>query len=180
MDFRLNPTTADSDTNPGGMSVDRLQDLLAFIEFELGDQAYAVPIKRVDQIVEPGSVTPLPGVNSYISGISNLRGEIIPVVDLLGLLEMGPTEDASEPRWLVVRCRERKMAWLVDRVASVLRVPETCLVDAPTSIRHQNPHVERMVKMDDRTVVLMDMDYVIDQCLQIETQSSNNEHSSNA
>lgn len=91
------------------------------VVFGLSDSEYAVPMSAVTEIVRPLASSRLPNVPEWIPGVSNLRGEILPVVDLGALFRLQPEGQMREVRMLVVKPPESELvaALLVDRVVEV-------------------------------------------------------------
>lgn len=108
-------------------SPDREVQLCAFY---VGKQEYAVDIRRVAEILHPVPVTPLPQAPSFLEGVVNLRGNIVPVVDVrkrLGV-EAGPTR---KMKMLICRMGRKRLALIVDGVSQVFKVKVSELKPAP-------------------------------------------------
>ena len=85
-----------------------------FIVFRLGDQEYGLPIAAVDEIARPPEhITRLPKAPAFIDGVMNLRGTVVPIVDLRRRFELASTEPAGSRRILVVAVgrRARRVSW---------------------------------------------------------------------
>lgn len=95
------------------------------VEFELDSERYCVAIEYVEQIVERGSLTPVPGTPSHVRGVMDLRGETTRILDPRRLLDVGDSEDSTS-RVLVFAATEcdldEQVGWLVDDVTRVRRV----------------------------------------------------------
>jgi purine-binding chemotaxis protein CheW len=87
----------------------------------VADEDYAVPIADVLQVAELGEVTPVPGAGTFVLGVRNLRGQVLPVVDLAAVLGLS----GSHPERIVIAERDgRKAGLAVDSVAGVEQLPE--------------------------------------------------------
>ena len=91
--------------------------------FRLKDDLYAVDIMRIKEIIRPQKLTPLPQAPSFIDGIINLRGAVIPVVDLRKRFDMPERETGSATRLLIVRLVAQTLGLVVDDVTEVITVP---------------------------------------------------------
>jgi purine-binding chemotaxis protein CheW len=91
--------------------------------FRLADDYYAVDIMRIKEIIRPQKLTSLPKAPSFIDGVINLRGAVIPVVDLRKRFEMPPRESSSSTRLLIVRLADQTLGLVVDDVTEVITVP---------------------------------------------------------
>jgi purine-binding chemotaxis protein CheW len=88
------------------------------VVFELNDVRYAVPLENVREIQQLPTITPLPRVPDWLSGITNWRGEVLSVVDLRLLLKLPPLEPRQSQRLLIVHSTVEEIAtgWIVDRL----------------------------------------------------------------
>lgn len=91
--------------------------------FCLKDDLYAVDIMRIKEIIRPQKLTPLPQAPSFIDGIINLRGAVIPVVDLRKRFGMTAREVTASTRLLIVRLSSQTLGLVVDDVTEVITVP---------------------------------------------------------
>ncbi len=91
--------------------------------FRLKDDLYAVDIMRINEIIRPQKLTPLPQAPSFIDGIINLRGAVIPVVDLRKRFDMTAREADASTRLLIVRLSSQTLGLVVDDVTEVITVP---------------------------------------------------------
>lgn len=91
--------------------------------FRLVDDLYAVDIMRIKEIIRPQKLTSLPKAPPFIDGVINLRGVVIPVVDLRKRFEMPQRETGSATRLLIVRLSDQTLGLVVDDVTEVITVP---------------------------------------------------------
>lgn len=91
--------------------------------FRLGEDLYAIDIMRIKEIIRPLKLTSLPKFPAFMEGIINLRGTVIPVVDLRRRFELPDVEDTSSTRLLIVSLTGQVLALVVDEVTEVVTVP---------------------------------------------------------
>lgn len=100
-----------------------------YLTFQLGDEEYGVDILQVREIVGLMPITPVPRTQCFIRGVVNLRGKIIPVLDLRTRFDMGKVEDSEVTCIVVVDTVQRGnavlMGLLVDTVSEVIDIPAT-------------------------------------------------------
>jgi len=101
------------------MSRHRHDPLKNLVGFLVGDVQYAVPIARVREIANPLEVVALPHAPRAVSGVSDYRGEVVPVVDMRVRFGLPPHERTRRTKWLVVDLGERLCAMIVDGVTEV-------------------------------------------------------------
>ncbi len=124
-------------TSPGSdpsASMTEKKNSSQFVGFELADQQYAFRIEQIQEIVILDQVTRTPQVPDYCEGVSNLRGTIIPIINLRMLSGLEPKPSDGETRTIVVNVGERTMGCTVDMVSQVIRIPEDDIQPAPDTV----------------------------------------------
>jgi purine-binding chemotaxis protein CheW len=91
-----------------------------FVTFYIGDLLIGIDIQSVEEINRQVEVTPVPQAPPHVRGVINLRGEVVTVVDLRKVLEMGRTEISQSSRTVIVNSGNEEIGLLVDRVADVI------------------------------------------------------------
>jgi purine-binding chemotaxis protein CheW len=127
--------------------------------FQLDREEYALPIARVREILRPGAITRLPGAPAHVRGITNVRGRIVPVVDLRERLGLGAAEPTARSRVLLVELGGRVVGVLVDAVSQVLRFPGAAVSQTPEAIGNRfAERVHGVARLDDRLIIVLDVD----------------------
>jgi purine-binding chemotaxis protein CheW len=132
------------------------------VVFTLGGQSYGVDISTVREIIQMQAVTRVPGTPDSVEGVINLRGSVIPVMDLRSRFGLGQAERSKECRIVVVNSWGQDVGMTVDSVAEVLRIPLDA-IEPPSNII-ANGHSEYLlgiVKLKERLVILLDVDRVL-------------------
>ena len=121
------------------------------ISFRIGDQELCIDITSVREIRGWAAVTPLPHAPDYVCGVINLRGAIIPVLDLKRRLGLGVTEPGLRHVIVVTQIRDSTVGLLVDGVSETFKVSEADL-HAPPEIgsNETNYYVQALISMGDR------------------------------
>lgn len=91
--------------------------------FTLDENTYAVDIMRIREIIKPQKLTSLPKAPPYVEGVINLRGSVIPVIDLRKRFDLPVREIDSGVRLLIVRVAKQLLGFVVDNVTEVITVP---------------------------------------------------------
>ena len=133
-----------------------------FVGFQIDDQKYAFRIEQIQEIVILDQVTQTPQVAPYVEGVSNLRGAIIPIINLRKLLGLAPKPIDSETRTIVVNVGDRTMGCTVDAVSQVIRIPDENIQPAPDTMTIDgNRDIAGFAKLGDELVVLLDIDELL-------------------
>lgn len=132
------------------------------VAFEIGGELFGVAITDVAEIREPTRLTPVPHVPPHILGLINLRGAILPVVDLRG--DARPDDSANAARRLVVlKGREYQVALNADAVLGIARVPRADFRPAPSGVaRLGSEFYEAVVMVDGRMLTELSVERLLD------------------
>lgn len=137
---------------------------LKHVLFVLDDTHYAVAMENVLELQRLPRVTPLPSVPNWLRGVTNLRGDVLSVVDLRSLLEIPPAESSVSQRLIVVRStlEEISTGWIVDRVIGVRRLATEDMQPASTLATGASTRfLNGIVEFDDRLIALLDVNRVL-------------------
>ncbi|MBU6442675.1 MAG: chemotaxis protein CheW [Alphaproteobacteria bacterium] len=130
-----------------------------FITFWLGEQEFGADIMAIREIRGWTATTELPHSPHYVLGVINLRGMVLPVVDLKARLGRGRTEATAKNVIIVVRCAEQTMGVLVDAVSDILTVTESDIQVTPELARDADSEfVEGIAVLDQRMVTILSME----------------------
>jgi purine-binding chemotaxis protein CheW len=132
------------------------------VVFTLGEESYAIDIGMVREIIQMQAITRVPGTNHSVEGVINLRGAVIPIVDLRKRFKLAKVSKDKNTRIVVVSCKGQDVGVIVDSVAEVLRIPVDSI--KPSSSVFGDKHLDHLlgiVKLENRLVILLDMDQVL-------------------
>jgi purine-binding chemotaxis protein CheW len=126
--------------------------------FFLGREEYGVDVRLVQEIIRVSEITQVPRAPEFIKGVINLRGRIIPVVDLKRKLGLGDVDVARQSRIVVVKVKERLIGLLVDGASQVLKVPVSTIEAAPDEVTEiDTTAIRGVAKLPGRLIILMDL-----------------------
>jgi len=130
--------------------------------FFLAGEEYAVDVRMVQEIIRVTEITQVPRAPQFIKGVINLRGRIIPVVDLKRKLGLGDVEVTKHARIVVVKLRDRLIGLLVDGASQVLKVPLSAIDAAPDEVSDiEAGAIRGVAKLQDRLIILMDLTKIL-------------------
>jgi chemotaxis protein CheZ len=132
-----------------------------YIGFKLNDNEFTLPILKVREIINTPAVTKLPQSARYVRGIINLRGAVIPVLDLKEMVSMGST-DGIASKTIVISDGQKLFGILVDEITSVVNIDEADVEPAESFLQENIERVEGVAKVDDRLIILLDTDKLVD------------------
>lgn len=136
---------------------------LQLVSFEVAEEEYAVDILAVQEINRMMELTRVPQSPPDVEGVINLRGKIIPVVDLRKRFCMPPKERTDSNRIVVVEVHKKVVGFIVDKVNEVLRIDESIVDSAPPMVCSvRSEYIAGVGKLKDRLIILLDLSKLFD------------------
>lgn len=130
-----------------------------FLTFFLAGEEYGIEILKVQEIIGMMDITRVPRTPKFIRGVTNLRGKVIPIVDLRLKFAMDSAEPTKETCIIVVQARGLEMGIMVDRVSEVLDIAAEDIEDAPSfGAEVHTDYILGIGKSDGRVKLLLDID----------------------
>lgn len=137
-------------------------DILQLVTFSLGNEEFSVDILKVQEIIRLMELTRVPKAPEFIEGVINLRGKVIPVMDLRKRFSMEEAEDSNDTRIIVVELDNATVGFRVDGVSEVLRLPADTVDPPPTMVSGiETEYIKGVGKLDDRLIILLDVEKVL-------------------
>ncbi|TMQ11546.1 MAG: chemotaxis protein CheW [Deltaproteobacteria bacterium] len=134
------------------------------VTFRVGTAEYAVPAALVLHLEPFEAATYVPGAPSYVAGLVQVRGRVVPVVDLRKRFGLPPIDRTFDHRVVVMQLGTRVAGLLVDSAREVIQLDEASFQDAPELIKQQaNGFVTGVVTVRDRLFLIVDLPRVIGQ-----------------
>lgn len=136
---------------------------LQLVTFEVVDEEYAVDILAVQEINRMMELTRVPQAPPEVEGVINLRGKIIPVLDLRKRFGLPVVENSDQSRIIVVEVHGRVIGFIVDRVHEVLRIDSRIVEPAPAMVCSvDSEFIAGVGKVDDRLIILLELEKLFD------------------
>nr|MDH3086773.1 chemotaxis protein CheW [Bacillus velezensis]MDH3138563.1 chemotaxis protein CheW [Bacillus velezensis] len=133
------------------------------IVFMINGKEYAISVSQVKSIEKWQKPTRVPGVESYIRGVINLRGVITLVLDLRKRLNQPEQDITEETRIIIISYRDADVGWVVDEANDVITVHENEIESAPESqTKETDVWIKQIVKQDNRLLNIIDAHAVLD------------------
>lgn len=132
------------------------------VVFELANEVYGVDIGRVQEIIRMTTITRLPRAPEFVEGVINLRGKVIPVVDLKKRFGLRDSEEGRSSRIVVVDVGQQTLGMVVDGVSEVLRVTKGAIEPpSPVVTTIESDYIRGIAKLEGRLIILLDLDKVL-------------------
>lgn len=148
---------ADSAVDDGGESIRQI------VSFRLADEEYGVDIMHVQEVILIGQITEMPQVPKYVRGLINLRGHVIPILDLRTRFDLVCGEETELSRIVVMNVSGKTVGIVVDAVDEVLRVRESQVEAAPSGLFGVgDQYVNGLVKLESKLLILLDIRQIVE------------------
>lgn len=132
------------------------------ITFTVGGEEYGVEILRVREIIRSSEVAPLPQAPGFVKGVLNLRGEIIPVIDLREKFGLDPREDSPDTRIIVTDVAGKLVGMKVDAANQVVRVPSAQIDPAPAIVEGiADQYLRGVAHRENGLVVILEIERIL-------------------
>jgi purine-binding chemotaxis protein CheW len=135
-----------------------LHEELQLVVFTLATEEYALPITKVQEINRIVAITKLPQTPDFMEGIINLRGRIIPVIDLRKRFALAMADYTDDSRIIVVEIGGRTVGVIVDAVTEVVTLQSDRIEPPPTAFAIESQYIQGVGKLDNRLLILLDLD----------------------
>jgi purine-binding chemotaxis protein CheW len=136
-------------------------ELLQLVSFKIGEEEFGVDILKVQEINRMVEVTRVPNAPEYVDGVINLRGKVIPIVDLRRRLGMPRKEHSKDTRIVVVELNGKITGFVVDAVSEVLRIPRSVTEPPPSIVAGiEAEYITAVGKLEDRLLILLDLERI--------------------
>lgn len=143
-------------------SVSGIDQAKQYVSFVLDGEEYGVPILSVQEIIRYESLTRLPQSPEFIEGVLNLRGQVIPVVNLRVKFDLSAKEMDRSTRIIVVEVKQRVVGMVVDQVSEVLLINEDEIAPAPPmGARLRTDFISGMGKIRDKLIILLHIEKIL-------------------
>jgi purine-binding chemotaxis protein CheW len=138
-----------------------LDDILQLVSFKINEEEFGINILQVQEINRMLQITKVPNAPEFVDGVVNLRGRIIPVVDLRTRLGMPRRQADQSTRIIVVELEESTVGFIVDEVKEVLRIPKNITEPPPKMVAGIDAeYITAVGKLEDRLLILLDLEKI--------------------
>jgi purine-binding chemotaxis protein CheW len=143
---------------------EREQQLMQLVGFTIGEEQFGVDILMVQEIIRSAPITSVPNSPDFIEGVINLRGNIIPVIELRKRLNLFREESASKDTWiLILEINSRVTGFIVDSVTRVLKIMETTIEPPPEVVVAglANQYIRGVCDIGEGLLILLDFNRIL-------------------
>jgi purine-binding chemotaxis protein CheW len=135
--------------------IDDNEDIIQLVGFVVGEEEFAVPILSIKEIIKPLDYTRVPKTPSYVLGVFNMRGSVLPLVDLKNKFGMPPTKFNEDTRVIVLKNdKDEQVGFVIEELSEAIRIKESDIEPAPEGSGKDNL-IYGVGKKDDRLITIL-------------------------
>ncbi len=143
-------------------NIKHFDEILQLVTFYLGKEEFAVDILNIQGINRMIEITAVPNAPDFVEGVINLRGKVIPLVNLRKRMGMQPQQWDRSTRFIVVEFTNKVIGFIVDSVSEVLRISKDTIEPPPPMMTGVNAdYVTAVAKVQDRLLILLDLQKIL-------------------
>lgn len=147
--------------NSSNMEEEKDVGIVQLVCFMVGDEEFAVPILSIQEIIKPIDKTRVPSTPAYVLGVFNLRGSVIPLIDLRQKFSLPAQNMGEDTRFIVIRDGEQVSGFVIDRLTEAIRMPEDKIDPAPESMSDKDNHIYGVGKREDKIISILKIDALL-------------------
>lgn len=140
----------------------QLDDVVQLVGFVIGDEEYAIPILSIQEIIKPFSWTRVPQVPPAVLGVFNLRGAVIPLIDLRLKFGLPSQNQSDETRFIVMRHGDDVAGFVIDRLTMAIRLKKTDIGPAPDTLNGDDTIIEGVGKQQDKIITILKVNKLLE------------------
>jgi purine-binding chemotaxis protein CheW len=145
----------------GAEASSKIDEIVQLVTFKLGNEEFALDILKVQEINRMVEITKVPKAPDFVEGVINLRGRVIPIVDIRKKFHLNIKEATKETRIIVVNIMNKTIGLIVDSVSEVLRINSSTIQPPPPLIAGlDSDYIKGVGKLDERLIILLDIDKI--------------------
>ena len=142
--------------------VENLDDIVQLVGFVVGDEEFSVPILSIQEIIKPIGWTRVPQTPEYVLGVFNLRGSVIPLIDLRAKFGLGLIKHTDDTRVIVIKHEDEVAGFVIDRLTEAIRLKKSEIGPAPETIEQDNSLIDGVGKQDDRILTILKVNKLLE------------------
>jgi len=140
-------------------------EVFQVVSFDIGTEEYAVDILEVQEIIRMVEITPVPKAPYYVEGVINLRGKVIPIIDLRLRFGLSAADRTKETRIVVVDVSRIIIGLVVDSVSEVIRIPSSLVEPPPNGKQGGAEFYKGVGRVEGRLLILLDLPRLLGQAV---------------
>ncbi|MCR4941405.1 MAG: chemotaxis protein CheW [Campylobacter sp.] len=144
---------------PGGAT--NSEDIVQLVGFVVGEEEYAIPILNIKEIIKPIEYTRVPSVPDYVLGVFNLRGTVIPLIDLRKRFSLSASKQSSTTRYIVMAHEDNVAGFVIDRLTEAIRMNRNRIDPPPETLIKDKGMIYGIGKRDQNILTILKVETLL-------------------
>lgn len=138
------------------------EEIIQLVGFIVGDEEYAIPILNIQEIIKPIEYTRVPSVPDYVLGVFNLRGSVIPLIDLRKRFSLNATKQSANTRYIVMKDDDNSVAgFVIDRLTEAIRIKKNRIDPPPETLLKEKGMIYGIGKRDQNILTILKVESLL-------------------
>ena len=137
------------------------EEIVQLVGFIVGDEEYAIPILNIQEIIKPIEYTRVPSVPDYVLGVFNLRGNVIPLIDLRKRFSLNVTKQSSNTRYIVMKDEDNIAGFVIDRLTEAIRIDRNRIDPPPETLVKDKGMIYGIGKRDQNILTILKVESLL-------------------
>ena len=139
-----------------------IDELFQIVTFNVGNEKFGVDILKVKEIIRMMEITRVPNTSDFVEGVINLRGKVIPVINIRSIFTMPQIKTDSYTRIIIIELETKNVGFIVDFVSEVLRIPRSSFEKPPELIANvETKYITSVGIWNKQMIILLDLDELL-------------------
>ncbi len=140
---------------------EKSEDITQLVGFIIGDEEYAIPILNIQEIIKPIAYTRVPRTPNYVLGMFNLRGNVIPLIDLRRKFNITPKNEDEQTRYIVMKDGDNIAGFVIDKLTEAIRLKSSQIDPAPETLKKEKGMISGIGKRDKSILTILKVDELL-------------------
>ena len=141
---------------------EKTEEIEQLVGFIIGEEEFAVPILSIQEIIKPIEWTRVPFVPEYVLGVFNLRGTVLPLIDLRKKFNAPSAEIDENTRFIVMKIQNENVAFVIDRLTSAIRILKKYIAPPPETYNNEEELISGVGRLEEnRIITILNVDNLI-------------------
>jgi purine-binding chemotaxis protein CheW len=135
------------------------EPMVRWITFQLGEENYGIEVKYVREILRINNIFPVPGSQSYVLGITNIRGNVVTVIDGRKRFNLASKENDDATRMIVLEAGDETIGMIVDSVTDIIDLPRSAIdINPKINVREGSEYIKGVVTTEEGLIIILNID----------------------
>lgn len=137
------------------------EEVVQLVGFIVGDEEFAVPILSIQEIIKPLEYTRVPSTPDYVMGVFNMRGNVIPLINLRMKFGLPYKKEDEDTRYIVIKEGEEVIGYVIDRLTEAVRINESDIDPTPETLNESEDVIYGIGKKQDRIITVLKVEGLV-------------------